>query len=157
MVFLWASKGSLEIWEDLHTNQRIDLLITFFKGLNVQYTNSSEKRENGNSEDKATQMAHKQTNYMKDPEATLKLPIQLPRECARLPDVANENVSSTVHQRNRAAWWSKTAAKKINILSKKTIFYVEKYKILTKYPAPMLQFIKMKQKDLTYRIVCHSN
>lgn len=47
----------------------------------------SEKKGNGNSKNKATQMAHKQTNYVKDPEATLKLPIQLPRVSARLPDV----------------------------------------------------------------------
>lgn len=49
-------------------------------------------------------MAHKQTNDMKDPEATLKSPIQLPRESARLPDVANENLSATVHHRSGAAW-----------------------------------------------------
>lgn len=65
---------------------------------------SSEKKGNGNSKDEATQMAHKQTNYIRDPEATLKLPIQLPRESARLPDVAIENLSSTVHQRNGTAW-----------------------------------------------------
>lgn len=68
-------------------------------------------------------MVHKQTNYLNDPEATPKLPIQLPGESARLPDVANENLSSTVHQRSGAAWWRETVANKINILSKKNIFY----------------------------------
>lgn len=42
---------------------------------------------------------------MKDPEAKLKLLIQLLKEYARLPDIANENLSSsTVHQRSGAAW-----------------------------------------------------
>lgn len=127
----------------LHKTQQTNLKRSYWKLISwrnnwIAYS-LSEKTGNGNSEDEATQMAHKHTNYMKDPEATLKLPIQLLRESARLPDVANENLSSTVHQRSGAAWWSKTFANKINILSEKifsTRKHVEKYKILKPCPTP---------------------